>query len=49
MDNHAEISEFLERLSCTEKAVIVEGKKDRKALEAIGVATIFCIDKMPLF
>ena len=49
MNNGAEVSEFLERLAATEKAVIVEGKKDKSALEAIGVSTIFCIDKQPLY
>ena len=49
MNNSDETKEFIEQLAHTEKAVIVEGKKDTAALEIIGVKKIFCIDKKPLY
>jgi 5S rRNA maturation endonuclease (ribonuclease M5) len=48
MSNSAEIQGFLEKLKNSEKAVIVEGKKDKAALERLGVKNIFTLKK-PLF
>ena len=49
MNNSEEVKKFLDRLSVTEKTVIVEGKKDEKALKLIGVRKVFCLNKKPLF
>src|SRR3989338_8897687 len=43
-----EFEEFIERLIESEKPIIVEGKKDKAALEKIGAKKVFQI-KGPLF
>ncbi len=49
MQNGSEVEEFIERLRQTEKLVVVEGAKDKKALERLGVKKVFCLDKKPLY
>lgn len=49
MHEPEEQTDFINALSATDKIVVVEGRKDRKALEGIGVKKIFCIDKKPLY
>jgi len=44
-----EFEEFLEKLSQTNKLVIVEGIKDKKALLALGVKNICCLNDKPLY
>ena len=44
-----ELDEFMEKLRKTRKLVIVEGKKDRAALESIGVRKIIELNKRPLY
>ena len=43
MDN---LSEFIEQLRCSNKLIIVEGKKDRLALEKFGIRKIKEIDNV---
>jgi len=43
------MKEWLERLRSSKKLVIVEGKKDKAALEEIGVINITAIDRKPLY
>ncbi len=49
MKNNEEVKEFLSKLAETGKTVIVEGKKDEKALRGIGVRNICCLNAKPLF
>lgn len=49
MQNSREVGEFIDRLGQTEKLVVVEGAKDKKALQQLGVRKIFCLDKKPLY
>jgi len=44
-----ELKEFIEKLKESNKLVIVEGKKDRKALEQLGIKKIITLNKEPLF
>ena len=39
----------IEKLKNSDAAVIVEGKKDRQALEKLGITNIFELSKRPLF
>ncbi len=49
MQKSREIEEFLDNLRNTEKLVVVEGAKDRKALQRLGVKGIFCLEEKPLY
>lgn len=49
MQNGREVEEFLDKLGNTDKPVIVEGVKDKKALEAVGVKRVYCLNKAPLY
>ena len=49
MNNETEIEEFLSRLGRTEKAVVVEGRKDKVALEALGVRKVLCLNHRPVY
>jgi len=49
MNNNMDVGEFLNKLSKTNKLVIVEGRKDKKALEALGVKNICCLNKNPIY
>ncbi len=49
MRKSREILEFFDELRDTDKMVIVEGVKDKKALEAIGVKRVYCLNKAPLY
>lgn len=44
-----ELNEFIEKLKESNKLIIVEGKKDRKALEQLGIKKIITLNKEPLF
>ena len=44
-----DIQEFIEKLRKTPKSVIVEGLKDKKALENLGINRIFVLNKKPIF
>ncbi len=43
------IDEWLEGMRSTAKTIIVEGPKDRKALEYFGINNIVMLSKKPLF
>ncbi|MBI2664762.1 toprim domain-containing protein [Candidatus Woesearchaeota archaeon] len=43
------LAEFLDKLARTDKLVIVEGAKDKKALESLGVSNIRCLNDRPLY
>ena len=49
MKNKHEIEGFLSKLGETEKLVLVEGVKDKKALERLGVENICCLNDKPLY
>jgi len=49
MRNGPEVDDFLDRLRETVKPVIVEGKKDKEALEGLGVTNIVCLNNKPLY
>ena len=44
-----EISHHLEKIKSSEILIIVEGKKDRAALEKFGISNIVELSKKPLF
>ena len=44
-----DLNEWVEKLKESKKIVIVEGKKDKKALEDLGVESVFALDKSPLY
>ncbi len=44
-----ELKEFLAKLKQTDKLVIVEGVKDKKALEELEVKNIITLSKKPIF
>ena len=44
-----ELSSFIEKLKETNKAIVVEGEKDKKALENLGIKKIITLNKEPLF
>ena len=48
---HEEFEQLLQKLQKSGAAIIVEGKKDRAALEKLGLASscIFVLNKTPLF
>lgn len=51
VETTARIEDMLERMSNRNIAIIVEGKKDRAALEGLGIigSNIFVLNKKPLF
>ena len=49
MNNMEEIGEFITKLARTEKTVIVEGRKDKEALEALGAGNVFCLNHRPVY
>lgn len=49
MNNQTEIEEFLVKLGRTEKSVIVEGRKDKAALETLGVRNVLCLNHRPVY
>ena len=48
MDN-SDLKEEITKLKQSDKLVIVEGKKDKAALEKLGIKNIFTLSKKPLF
>ncbi len=44
-----ELNEFIEKLKESNKAIVVEGEKDKKALENLGIKKIITLNKGPLF
>ena len=48
MISYDELLEEIEKMKDADCPVIVEGKKDKKSLEALGIRTIFTLDK-PLY
>lgn len=49
MKNKKEIEEFVEKLKETDKLIIIEGIKDKRALEELGLNKIVTLNKKPLF
>jgi 5S rRNA maturation endonuclease (ribonuclease M5) len=50
MNKYSEkLNEFIEKLKESNKLVIVEGNKDKKALEQLGINKIVTLNKGPLF
>ena len=49
MKNIEELNEEINKLKNSNKLIIVEGKKDRKALEKLGFKNIIELSKKPLF
>lgn len=47
--NTEETEVFVKELRDTNKAIIVEGEKDRKALERLGINNVFPLNGKPLF
>lgn len=45
----AELRDWLGKLKASGKAIIVEGPKDRAALEHFGIVNIFTLSEQPLF
>lgn len=43
------IDEWLESLKASNKTIIVEGKKDKRALEHFGIGNIVTLSKYPLY
>lgn len=48
MENN-EIMDYIEELKNNNKIVIVEGKKDKQALEQLGITNIITLSKKPIF
>jgi len=44
-----ELISFIEKLKESNKLIIVEGEKDKKALETLGIKKIITLNKEPLF
>ena len=44
-----ELISFIEKLKESNKLIIVEGEKDKKALENLGIKKIITLNKEPLF
>ena len=44
-----DFDDFLEKLKTCEKLIVVEGVKDKNALESLGIANIFTLDCKPIF
>ncbi len=44
-----ELLEQIEKLKSSDKLIIVEGNKDKKALEKLGITNIATLSKKPLF
>lgn len=50
MNKHSEeLSSFIEKLKESNKLIIVEGEKDKKALENLGIKKIITLNNEPLF
>ncbi|MEM4267746.1 MAG: hypothetical protein QXK37_02850 [Candidatus Woesearchaeota archaeon] len=49
MKTISDLSEWIERLKESNKLIIVEGKKDRRALEKIGIKGIMTLSGRPIF
>ena len=47
--NNSDLKEEIIKLKQSDKLIIVEGKKDKAALEKLGVGNIFTLSKKPLF
>jgi 5S rRNA maturation endonuclease (ribonuclease M5) len=45
---HTDISDWLEKLKLSKKLIVVEGKKDKAALEKLGIENIMILNK-PLY
>jgi len=44
-----EIQDFVDELKKSQKLIIVEGKKDKQALEKLGIKNIITLSKKPIF
>ncbi len=44
-----EIEGYIEKIKSSEALIIVEGKKDKAALAALGIENTFSLDKWPLY
>ena len=49
MDNREYLGKFIIKLARTEKTVIVEGRKDKEAVEALGAGNVFCLNHRPVY
>ena len=49
MDDKQELTEWILRLRRSNKIIIVEGKKDKKALESLGISNIVTLNKNPVY
>lgn len=49
MKNNIELFDCIEKIKTSNTLVIVEGKKDRKALKKLGITNIIELSKKPLF
>ena len=49
MDKSKELLDFIEKIKNSNILIIVEGKKDRKALEQLGISNIVELSKKPIF
>lgn len=47
--NNLDLEEEIIKLKQSDKLIIVEGKRDKAALEKLGVKNIFTLSKKPLF
>ena len=43
------LREWVERIGTTELPIVVEGPKDKQALEVIGAREVFTLSRKPLF
>jgi len=49
MDSSKDLGLYLNKLKKSNKIIIVEGKKDKEALEKLGIKNIIELSKKPLF
>ena len=49
MDSSKDLGSYLKKLKKSNKIIIVEGKKDKEALEKLGIKNIIELSKKPLF
>ncbi len=49
MKKNSELLDYIEELKKSDKLIIVEGKKDKEALEQLGLKNIITLSKKPIF
>lgn len=47
--NFEDFDDFLEKFMASDKLIIVEGSKDKSALESLGITHIFTLNGKPIF